>query len=252
MGLGRVNAISLGEARDLAQECRKLRLKRIDPIEARRAGDAEAKIAAASAISFRSCAESYIASHRASWRNSRHAAQWPSTLEAYVYPVFGDLPVQAIDVALVTKVIEPIWAAKPETASRVRGRIESILDWATARGYRKGENPARWRGHLENLLPRKTKVSRVKHLPALPYADMGAFMAELHRQGGIAARALEFAILTVARTNEVVGARWSEVNRAEKVWIIPGERMKAGKEHRAPLSDAALAIIDAMAEVRQG
>ena len=252
MGLGPVHTVSLSEARDAAQECRKLRLRRIDPIEARRAGDAEARIAAASAISFRECAESYIASHQAGWRNPRHAAQWPATLEAYVYPVFGNLPVQAIDVGLVMKALEPIWNTKPETASRVRGRIESIIDWATARGYRKGENPARWRGHLENLVPRRMKVSRVRHLAALPYNQIGAFMAELRRQEGAAALALEFAILTATRTGEVIGARWSEINRDERLWIVPGERMKAGKEHRVPLSDAALAIVDQMAEAPQG
>ncbi len=252
MGLGPVHAVSLLEARDAAQECRKLRLRRIDPIEARRAGDAEARIAAASAISFRECAESYIASHKTGWRNARHAAQWPTTLEAYVYPVFGNLPVQAIDVGLVMKALEPIWNTKPETASRVRGRIESIIDWATARGYRKGENPARWRGHLENLVPRRDKVSRVRHLAALPYNRIGGFMAELQYQEGVAARALEFAILTATRTGEVIGARWSEINRAERLWIVPGERMKAGKEHRIPLSDAALTIVDQMAEAPQG
>jgi integrase len=252
MGLGPFHTVTLGEARDLALECRKLRLRGVDPIEARRAGDAQAKITAASAISFRSCAESYIESHKAGWRNEKHAAQWPTTLESYAYPIFGALPVQAIDVALVMRSLEPIWTARPETASRVRGRIESVLDWAKARGYRQGENPARWRGHLENLLPKRSKVSRIKHLMALPYVEIGAFMAALRQQEGVAARALEFAILTAARTGEVIGARWSEINRAERLWIVPGERMKAGKEHRIPLSDAALGVIDALAETRQG
>ncbi len=166
--------------------------------------------------------------------------------------MFGDLPVAAVDTALVTKAIEPVWTLKPETASRVRGRIESVLDWAKARGYRAGDNPARWRGHLDNLLPARSKVRRVEHHAALPYGEAAAFMAELRRQEGMAARALEFAILTAARTSEVLGARWGEINIAERLWTVPGERMKAGREHRVPLSDAAMAIIEAMAERRQG
>jgi hypothetical protein len=172
MGLGALHTVTLAEAREQALECRKLRLRGIDPIEARRSGKTEARIAAASAISFQSCAESYIASHKAGWRNAVHAAQWPSSLKTYVYPVLGNLPVQAVDVSLVMQTVEPIWTTKPETAGRVRGRIESILDWAKARGYREGENPARWRGHLENLLPKKSKVRRIEHHAALPYAEI--------------------------------------------------------------------------------
>jgi integrase len=160
--------------------------------------------------------------------------------------------VQAVEVGLVLKAIEPIWTEKPETAGRVRGRIESVLDWATARGYRRGENPARWRGHLENLLPYKAKVRRVEHHAALPYAEISAFMVALRQQEGVAARALEFAILTAARTGEVIGARWEEINLAEKLWTVPGERMKAGKEHRVPLSAPALAILEDLAKVREG
>jgi integrase len=163
--------------------------------------------------------------------------------------VFGALPVQAIDTALVMKAIEPISAAKPETAGRVRGRIESILDWAAARGYRQGENPARWRGHLDNLLPNETKVRRVEHHAALPYPEIAAFMAELRGQEGIAARALEFAILTAARTGGVIGARWDEINPAERLWTIPADRMKAGRNHRVALSEAAVAIVEAMAAI---
>jgi integrase len=152
----------------------------------------------------------------------------------------------------VLKVLEPIWTAKPETASRVRGRIESVLDWATARGYRQGENPARWRGHLQNLLPTKSKVRRVKHHAALPYAEIGDFIAQLKQQEGVAARALEFTILTAARTGEVIGATWSEINFVEQLWVVPAERMKSGKEHRVPLSVAALAILEQMQAIRQG
>jgi integrase len=203
-------------------------------------------------MTFQACADAYIAAHRAGWRSAKSLTAWEGTLGAYVHPVFGALPVQAIDTALVTKAIEPIWAEKPETAGRVRGRIEAILDWATARGHRQGENPARWRGHLDKLLPNKTKVRRVEHHAALPYPEISAFMAELRQQEGVAALALEFAILTAARTGEVIGARWDEFNLAERLWTIPGQRMKAGREHRVPLPDAALAIIETMAGIREG
>ncbi|HKM71547.1 MAG TPA: integrase arm-type DNA-binding domain-containing protein [Stellaceae bacterium] len=252
MGLGPTHTVSLAEARQKALECRKARLDGLDPIEARRGKRIQAKLDAAKAMTFAACAESYIASHRAGWRNPKHAAQWPATLCTYVYPVFGSLPVQAVDVGLVMKAIEPIWTQKPETAGRVRGRIESVLDWAAARGYRQGENPARWRGHLENLLPKKAKVRRVEHHAALPYAEISAFVAELRQQDGVAARALEFAILTAARTGEVIGAKWDEIDVGERLWTVPAERMKAGKEHRVPLSDAALAILEGIRKIRQG
>jgi integrase len=223
-----------------------LRHEGIDPIDARDALKAEQRLAEATAMTFRECAEQYIEAHVAGWKNPKHAKQWPSTLETYVYPVFGALPVQAIDVGLVMKVLQPIWQTKPETASRVRGRIESVLDWATARGYRKGENRARWPGHLDNLLPARGKVRKVKHHPALPYADMGDFFAALHKQDGVGARALEFLILTATRTGEVIGARWEEFDIGKRVWTVPADRMKASKEHRVPLSDRALAIIEGM------
>ena len=252
MGLGPTHTVSLAEARQKALECRKLRLDGCDPIEIRKAGRAQARLDAAKAMTFKECAESYIASHKAGWRNPKHAAQWPATLGTYVYPVFGGLPVQAVDVGLVMRALEPIWTAKPETAGRVRGRVESVLDWATSRGYRQGENPARWRGHLENLLPKKAKVHRVEHHAALPYAEIGTFMAELHLQEGIAARALGFAILTVARTGEVIGARWSEIDLESRLWAVPAERMKGGRVHRVPLSEATIAVLDAMKTIRHG
>jgi integrase len=252
MGLGPTHTVTLAEARDKARNCRKLRLERIDPIEARRAEWAKAKLEAAKAMTFRACAERYIAAHKAGWRSPKSLAAWEGTLEAYVYPAFGSLPVQGIDTALVMKAIEPIWAEKPETASRVRGRIEAILDWATARDYRAGENPARWRGHLENLLPTKTRVRRVEHHAALPYQEIAGFMASLRGEESVAARALEFTVLTGARTGEVIGARWNEIDAAQRLWIIPAERMKGGREHRVPLSPAALAIINAMAALRCG
>ena len=259
MGLGALHSMSLADAREEAERCRKLLLRGIDPVDARRSEEATARIAAASAIPFRRCGESYIASHRAGWRNAKHAMQWETTLEAYAYPVLRDLPAQAIDTALVLKVLEPIWAEKPETASRVRGRIESILDWARARGYRDGENPARWRGHLDHLLPRPSKAQRAKraatgkseHYAAMPYQDVPAFMAELRRRAAIAAKALEFTILTAKRTEEVLGARWPEINLAEKIWTIPAGRMKGEREHRVPLSGAAVAVLESLKLTRE-
>jgi integrase len=251
MGLGSFSDVSLAEARDLAMDARRAVRQGGNPIETKRARRLGSKLEAAQAMTFEACAAAYIAAHKAGWRNPKHAAQWPSTLRAYVYPIFGGLPAAAIDIGLVMKAIEPIWNEKPETASRVRGRIESILDWATARGYRQGENPARWRGHLENLLPKKTKVRRVEHHAALAYVEIAGFMTELRSQEGVAARALEFAILTAARTGEVLGATWAEIDLERRLWTIPAERMKAGREHRVPLSDAALSILGSMQAVRE-
>jgi integrase len=252
MGLGATHTIGLAEAREKARDCRRLRLDGIDPIAARKAARSQVRLDAAKAMTFQECAERYIASHKAGWRNPKHAAQWPSSLGAYAYPIFGALPVQAVDVGLVMRALEPIWTTKPETAGRVRGRIESVLDWAAARGYRQGENPARWRGHLENLLPKKSRVRRVEHHAALPYAEIATFIAELRQQEGVAARALEFAIMTAARTGEVIGAKWDEMDFGERLWTVPAERMKAGKEHRVPLSDAALVILEEMQAIRSG
>jgi integrase len=252
MGLGPSPDISLAEARERAAAQRKRRLDGQDPIAARQAGRQQAKLDAAKTITFKECAERYIAAHEAGWRNPKHAAQWPSTLSSYAYPVFGKLPVQAVDVGLVMKAIEPIWTEKPETASRIRGRIESVLDWATARGYRRGENPARWKGHLENLLPARSKVRKVEHHAALPYGEIADFMGELRQQEGVAARALEFTILTAARTGEVIGAKWNEIDLNAKIWTVPGARMKAGKDHRVALSDVASTILEKMAVVRSG
>ncbi len=238
-------SVSPTRARATAQ--RRLRLDGQDPVLTRRAGRDQARLAAAKAMTFRQCAEAYIASNKAGWRRGSRSEQiWAATLDAYAYPVFGELPVQMIDTALVTKAIEPIWADKTETASRVRGRVEKVLDWATVRGYRSGENPARWKGHLENLLPKKGKVASTEHHPALDYREIAAFMAELRQQESVAARALEFAILTTARRGEVTGARWSEFHLADRVWTIPAARMKAANDHRVALSDAAVAIIEQM------
>ncbi len=243
MGLGPLTLFGLQEARAKALDARRLRHEGVDPIEARRAARQQVRLDAAKSLTFRECAASYIAAHKAGWHNAKHAAQWEATLATYAEPIIGALPVQAIDTALVTKVIEPIWAQKPETASRLRGRIEAVLDWAKVRGFRQGENPARWRGHLDNLLPARSKVRRVEHHAALPYAEIGAFNAALRQQEGTAARALEFAILTAARTGETIGATWGEIDLGGKVWTIPAGRMKAGREHRVPLSVRAGEIV---------
>ncbi len=250
MGLGPLHTVTLADARVKALEARRLRLAGVDPIDARDDALGKARLEAARSITFKDAAEAYMEAHKAGWRNAKHADQWRNTLSAYVYPVFGALPVQGVDVGLVMRVLEPIWGTKTETASRVRGRIESVLDWASARGYRLGENPARWRGHLENLLPRRSRVRKVKHHPALAYDEVGAFMVNLSRQEGTATSALEFLILTAARTGEVIGARWGEFNIEESSWTVPAERVKSGREHRVPLSPAALAVINAMQKVR--
>ena len=243
MGLGALSDISLAEARSLAGVCRRQLHEGIDPIEARNAQRAAAKLNATRSMTFRQCAEACLASHKAGWRSGKHGRQWAKTLETYAFPVFGNLPVQQIDVALVTKVLEPIWKTKTETASRLRGRIEAVLNWAKTRGYRSGENPATWKGHLENLLPKRSKVRKIKHHPALPYGEIGPFMAALRAQDGIAVRALEFTILTAARSGEVRGARHVEVDSDALTWTIPAERIKGGREHRVPLSAPAQTIV---------
>jgi integrase len=252
MGLGPLALYGLQDARAKALDARRKRHDGIDPIEARRADRARQRLDAAKAIAFRQCGEAYVTAHRAGWRNDKHAAQWSATLAAYAYPVIGGLPVQGVDTGLVLRVLEPIWTAKPETASRLRGRLESILDFAKARGYRDGENPARWRGHLDKLLPARSKVREIEHHAALPYADLPAFLVALRTQGSSAARALEFLVLTAARTGEVIGARWNEIDLLDKTWTVPGARMKARREHRVPLSARALAILAEMQAARHG
>ena len=252
MGLGSLEAISLADARKAAQECRRQRVAGTDPIEHRQSERTEARLAAARAMTFAQCAETYIASHEVAWRNPKHRAQWRSTLKAYVYPVFGQLPVQSVDVSLIVRALEPIWNSKPETASRVRGRIECVLNWATTSGFREGDNPARWRGHLSNLFPAKGKVRPVKHHSALPYEDMPEFMVALGAQKGNAACAMKFLILTAARTVEAVRARWEEINFQKNTWTVPGSRMKGGREHRVPLSMAAVELLANMDETRDG
>lgn len=241
MGLGPLHTVSLADARERARTARQLLLDGRDPIDARRQERLRAQAEAARLMTFDEAARAFVEAHAASWRNAKHRYQWSATL-GLCSPAFGDLPVGAVETADVLRVLEPIWTAKPETASRLRGRVERVLDWAKARGYREGENPARWRGHLDHLLPRLPKAKRVKHHPALPFAEVGDFMAELRRQSGVAALALEFTILTAARTGEVLGARPGEI--VDSVWTVPADRMKGGKEHRVPLSAEALAVLE--------
>ena len=254
MGLGAIHTTSLAEARAAALEARKLSRKGVDPIEAEAATRRQRKLEAAKAISFKQCADRYIEANRAGWRNNKHAKQWFATFiernaaaqsSPAATPAINDLPVSAIDTGLILKVLEPIWTKTPESASRIRGRIERVLDWARVRGYREGENPARWEGHLKETLPARSRLTRGHH-DALPYAEMPAFMAELRAKAGVSARALEFAILTAARTGEVIGAKWPEFDLQAKLWTIPAERMKAGREHRVPLCARALEILSTL------
>ena len=245
MGLGSVNAVSLPEARQKAQDARKQLAAGVDPITARDSVREAQKLEAAQAITFDECADAYIASHRAGWKNPKHAQQWTNTLRTYASPVIGKLTVQSIDTPQLLTALQPIWTTKTETAHRVRGRIEQILDWAKVMKYRTGENPARWRGHFDHLLPPRGKVKKVRHHPALPYRELPAFMIQVRAMKGLSARALEFTILTAARTNEAISARWDEIDFNGKMWTVPADRMKAERDHRVPLSDAAIAALKA-------
>jgi integrase len=244
MGLCSANIITLKLARELVRECREQLIKGNDPIEVRRAKRDAARVKEAGRITFQQAAEQYISAHSSSWKNGKHRDQWKATLETYAYPVMGKLPVDAIDLPHVLKVLEPIWTTKTETASRLRGRIERILSWATVRKYRKGENPARWTGHLDEMLPSRQKLRKARHHPAMPFAELPAFMEQLRQTKVVSARALEFTILTAARTSEVIGAKWSEIT--DGMWTIPGERMKGGKEHTIPLSKRAVEMLKAL------
>ncbi len=240
MGLGPSDLVSLAEAREAAWNARKLRQQGIDPIDRRKAERAPA----VAAVTFKECADRMIASMEAGWTNEKHANQWRNTLKTYALPVLGQRPVATIDTDLVLRVLEPVWTEKPETASRLRQRVEAVLDWASARGYRSKENPAKWRGHLDHLLPAQRKIATVKHHESLPYSEIASFIVDLRKQPGTGARALEFLILTAARTSEVTGARWKEIDLANRVWIVDAARMKARREHRQPLPDRALAILE--------
>jgi len=250
MGLGSLRDVSLADARTAAHEARLQLRDGHDPIEIRKARVAENRLASVRAMTFEEAARACIAAHSVAWRNVKHGRQVGQTLQTYVYPVIGKLPVQAIDTALVMKIIEPMWQTKTETASRVRGRVEAVLDWAKARGLRAGENPARWQGHLDHLLPKKTKVRKVKHLRALSYADVAKFMAQLRKDTAISARALEILILTATRSGEVLGcAEWEEIDLNARVWTIPPSRTKADREHRIPLCDRAVEILTELREL---
>lgn len=243
MGLGSLLTYSLEEARARRTEQHKLLDEGKDPIEARDAAKARAALDLARSKTFKECAEAYIEAHRTGWKNSKHASQWENTLATYVYPKLGALPVQAIDTGHMRGILEPIWNVKRETASRVRGRVEKILDRAIALSYREGPNPARWRGHLDKILAKDQRRRRVKHHTAMPFDSMAAFLRDLRKQVGTAAQALDFLIHTAARTGEVIGMTWSEVDLEAGVWAVPAVRMKGHHEHRVPLPGAAVRLL---------
>jgi integrase len=249
MGLGDVGNVTLAEARKKAHAAHLLVVDGIDPIAEREARKAALAVERAKAMTFKECAQGYIQAHQSGWKSPKHASQWTATLETYAYPVIGALPVAAVDEAHVMKILQPIWTTKTETASRVRGRIEKVLDRAKALKLRTGENPARWSGHLDQLLPKRAQVAPVEHHAALPYGDMPAFMAKLRQRTSISARALEWTVLCAARTGDTIGATWNEIRDGH--WIVPASRMKGRKgsrrrDHVVPLSDRALAILEAL------
>ncbi|OJY57784.1 site-specific integrase [Thiobacillus sp. 0-1251] len=243
LGLGACHTVTLTEARKRAKQARQQLLDGNDPIDTKHEKRRAALATRARMMTFDQCATAYIEAHRHGWKNPKHADQWTNTINTYASPTIGSLAVSAVDTALVMKVLQPIWTTKTETATRLRGRIESILGWATVSGYRSGDNPARWRGHLDNLLPKRSKVAKVAHHPALPYSEMAGFIKQLRAQAGVAALALEFTILTATRTGEIIGARWDEIDLASKTFTIPSERMKAEREHRVPLCTRAIKIL---------
>lgn len=249
MGLNAYPDVSLAEAREAAAAARKQLRDGLDPIEARKAARAATAAAVATALTFKQCVDAYITKQSAEWKNAKHAAQWRSTLETYAYPVIGKMLVRDVNEDHVLRILDPIWLVKTETASRVRGRIESVLDYAKAKKYRTGDNPARWRGHLDKHLARPKKIAKVQHHPALPYGELGEFYKQLNVQAGMGARALEFCILTAARSGEVRGATWDEIDLDQATWTIPPERMKAEKEHRIPLSPEAVALLEALPRI---
>ena len=254
MGLGDAFAVSLADARQKAEDANKLIRSGKDPLEEEATAKRAKKEAALLAIgkTFKQAAEAYLAAHAAKWSNSKHAKQWPATLETYAYPVIGSLPVREIDKDHVLKILEPLWRTKTVTADRLRGRIETVLSYATTKEWRFGENPARWRGHLANLLPAPSSVAKIEHHAAVAWRECPEFMqGALAAEEGFAAMALRFTILTTARAGEVIGATWKEIDMAAKVWAIPGPRMKGKKEHKVPLSDAAMKILRQAAELGQ-
>jgi len=250
IGLGGFPSVTLAGARDIARRERDKIREGVDPVAERKAARSALQASVAASITFELAAKRYIESHEAGWRNVKHAQQWRNTLETYAYPKLGRTLVGDVSLPQVLAVLEPIWTTKTETASRLRGRLEQILDWAAVRGYRRGDNPARWKGTLDKLLPKPGKVASSEHHAAIAVADVGAFMKRLRAHEGIGARALEFAILTAARSGEVRGASWAEINLDDAYWTIPGERMKAGKPHRVPLSAPAVRLLRSLPRVR--
>lgn len=246
IGLGGFPDVTLAQAREKARAVREQVRQGVDPVAERRAAIGRLRAEQAAAMTFEKASKTYVEAHEASWRNPKHAQQWRSTLEQYAYPVMGAALLRDIELRHVMAVLSPIWQEKTETASRLRGRIERVLDWATVCGHREGPNPARWKGHLDKLLARPAKIATIEHHAALPVAEMGDFMARLRKAEGIGARALEFAILTAARSGEVRGATWSEIDLDDAVWTVPAERMKAGREHRVPLTPAAILLLKAL------
>jgi integrase len=235
IGLGGFPDVPLAQAKERARRARDEIACGTDPIQRKRELASQLRAQQATAITFQTAAEAYVKAHGDAWKSAKHLAQWTSSLKNYAFPIIGDILIQDIGQELVLKILEPIWKVKTETASRLRGRLEVVLDWATARGYRSGDNPARWKGHLDKLLAAPGKIQKVEHHRALPIDAMPEFMLELRAREGIAARALEFTILTAARSGETRGATWAEIDKASKIWTIPAQRMKAGKEHRVPL-----------------
>jgi integrase len=246
MGLGPVRKTSFEEAAKHARKIRVLLDEGIDPLAVRDRQQQEKHQAHADKKTFRDCATEFIAAHRAGWKSAKHAAQWAATLKTYAYPVLGDIPVAAVDVGLVKKVIDPIWRSKNETAERVRNRLEKVLGWATVHGYRTGENPARWVGHLSEVFPKRAAVRKIKHHPALPYNDLPEFMHMLTRTPSVGAILLRFLVLTVTRTSEARAAKWTEIDFEQELWLIPAERMKASRPHRIPLNEPAMRILQQM------
>jgi integrase len=248
-GLGSLNTVNLAAAREKARLCREMLLNGMDPIDARKARTAASRIATAKTLAFADCADQYHAAHRASWKSAKHASEWRSSIAAYADPIIGKLPVADIDTAMVLRILEPLWPTKLVTAKRIRQRIESVLDWAKVHGYRVGDNPARWSGHLDQILAAPAKVRKVAHHPAMPYAELPAFLVALRGREGVASRALEFAILASARSREVLHATDSEFDLAAKTWTIPAGRMKGDRDHRVPLSPDAVALLKALPRI---
>jgi len=243
IGLGAFPDVTLADAHAKARAMRAEIEQGIDPVEKRTAAASALRAAQTAGMTFDQCAAAYVKAHAPAWKSAKHAMQWENTLVTYAGPVIGGLLVRHVETPHVLAILEPIWMSKTETASRLRGRIESVLDWATTRGQREGLNPARWRGHLDTLLPEKSKVATTGHHAALPWREIGPFMARLRAAEGVGARCLEFVILTACRSGEARGATWSEIDIGARTWTVPAERMKAGREHRVPLSDATLALL---------